>query len=88
MKTIKKWNLFKIAAVVLLTGLAVTWYLGRTGLSPALAWAFHGRMTGGGSVCKPSGCVETGVFDSIGRVTHGFELHCAPEDQPKQPRGQ
>ncbi|SRR6266508_144267 len=32
----------------------------------------HGRMTGGGS-----------VFTSTGtRVTHGFELHCTPTDEP------
>src|SRR6476660_4922168 len=52
-------------------------------LPAVFAWDFHGRMTGGGSVCKPSGCVDA-FGDSDGRVTHGFELHCAPEDQPNR----
>lgn len=81
MKAIQKRSSFRIAVLALLMGLAVTAYLGWADLSPTLAWAFHGRMTGGGSICKPSGCVETGD-DFSGRVTHGFELHCAPEDLP------
>ena len=50
--------------------------------STALAWCGSGRMTGGGSVCfTPGGCVET-TGDSSGRVTHGFELHCAEGSDP------
>jgi hypothetical protein len=81
MKASKKWNSFKMAAIVLGNTLALVLYLWGPALSSVLAWQFHGRMTGGGSVCRPSGCVDTGD-DFSGRVTHGFELHCAPEDLP------
>ena len=81
MKAIAKHRTFKIAFLALaMLGLGL--YLWGPGLSPVFAWQLHGRMTGGGSVCKPSGCVDT--LDSAGRITHGFELHCAPEDTPNR----
>jgi hypothetical protein len=82
MKSKLQSNLFKITAVVLPTTLALVVYLAWSGLSPALAWfdePIRGRMTGGGSVCRPSGCVDTGG-EVKGRITHGFELHCVPSD--------
>src|SRR5437867_2488846 len=53
------------APLVLLSGLV------------CLAW-FPGRMTGGGSVFQ-SGDVDSAQFDSSGRVTHGFEIHCGSD---------
>jgi len=70
-----KWTLLTIFGLAVGISLIV--------LPTVLAWDFHGRMTGGGSVCKPSGCVDV-VGDTDGRVTHGFELHCAPEDVPNR----
>ena len=53
------------APLVLLSGLV------------CIAW-FPGRMTGGGSVFQ-AGSVDSAQFDSSGRVTHGFEIHCGSD---------
>jgi hypothetical protein len=80
MDNTKKGNLLKGLRPLGVALIVLAAYLAWPSLS-VLAWEFHGRMTGGGSICKPSGCVETSG-DSSGRITHGFELHCAPEDSP------
>lgn len=77
--TIKRWNLLKVAVLVLATSLAVTADLGGAGPSPALAERQECWMTGGGSVFNEVDNHEVqwaGAFDGSGRVTHGFVLRC------------
>jgi len=81
MDNTKKGNLLRGLRPLGVALIVVAAYFAWPGLSSVLAWEFHGRMTGGGSICKPSGCVDTSG-ESDGRITHGFELHCAPEDVP------
>lgn len=80
MATIKKWNFFRFAVVVLAMSLALT--AGGTGPSPALAEPVGvGKdncwMTGGGSIFSAE---YGGNFDGSDRVTHGFVVHCVPRN--------
>jgi|SRR5438093_1176693 len=84
MKTVKNWSLLKIAVLVPAVALLMYPLMVYLSPSPAFGWGFRGRMTGGGSVhCTTDfQCIESGTFTTDGRVTHGFEVHCAPEDLP------
>lgn len=78
MEPIKKWNMVKVALVILVISLALTAYLTSFAFAGRNACRENGWMTGGGSIFPTDGNIVTygGQVADDGRVTHGFVLHC------------